>query len=350
MGRAPACAELGAQAASRAPGRFPILPRRSRDVSLRAGPVESREGLAVSTHWRSGDATRQGTSTREPGKMKKPFAGSVALIAGVACATMPIGCLWSMDGAVSEGERDGGIDATGAGGAATTTSASGGSGGTTTGGATGGSGTTGGNGGRGASGGSGGSGATGGGAGTAGSGGTGGAAGTGGTGGSAGSGGTGGTTTVKCGTATCSPYEIPGIVSFPACCPSGEANGCGLESMGICLTTTPGTPDTSCPGGIPGFPSQACCTAQKTCGIALGPPFGCNDFSSSQGGTPVPCGGGGGTGGSGGAGGIDAGRGGGTSTDASVPPRIDSGNPPVDSGFPPFDISIPPFDVGGGRG
>ena len=124
--------------------------------------------------------------------------------------------------------------------------------------------------------------------------------------------------------------------------------------MGICLTTTPGTPDPTCPGGIPGLPSTACCTPQKTCGINLGPPFGCNDLSTTMGGTPVPCGGGGGTGGTGGAGGaggtggFDAGRGGGA-TDASVPPR-DSSAPPFDTGLPPFDISIPPFDVGGGRG
>jgi hypothetical protein len=93
------------------------------------------------------------------------------------------------------------------------------------------------------------------------------------------------------------------------------------------------------------LPGQACCTPRKTCGINLGPPFGCNDFSS-QGGTPAPCGGGGGAGGAGG-GSIDAGRGGG-SLDASTPPRVDSGAPSIDSGRPPVDVSLPPFDVGGG--
>jgi hypothetical protein len=95
------------------------------------------------------------------------------------------------------------------------------------------------------------------------------------------------------------------------------------------------------------LPAQACCTAQKTCGINLGPPFGCNDLVTSQGGTPVPCGGGGGAGGTGGSGGT-GGTGG--SVDAGVPPKVDSGAPPSDAGSPPFDISIPPFDVGGARG
>ena len=93
--------------------------------------------------------------------------------------------------------------------------------------------------------------------------------------------------------------------------------------MDLCLTTTPGTPDATCPGiVIMGMATPTCCTVQKTCGFNFGPPFGCNDVVTAQGGAPVPCGGGGG-----GGGGIDA---------SVPPPRVDAG--------------VPPFDVGGGRG
>jgi hypothetical protein len=282
--------------------------------------------------------------------MQRPIARRVVAAASVACASSFIGCLWSIDDA-GIGKPDGAAGNTGrtssggeggantsTGGGATGGGATGGAGGATGGSsAAGGSGGNGGSatGGSGAAGGSGGAGASGGSAGTSATGGSGGSAGTGGTGGS---GGTGGTTTVMCGTSTCSPYEIPGVVSFPPCCPTGETNGCGLESMGLCLTTTPGTPDATCPGiVIMGVPAQTCCTVQKTCGFNFGPPFGCNDVVTAQGGTPVPCGGGGGSGGTGGTGGA-----GGSGVDAGVPPR--------DSGLPPSDVGIPPFDVGGGRG
>jgi hypothetical protein len=140
--------------------------------------------------------------------------------------------------------------------------------------------------------------------GKAGSGGSGGTTGgTGGTGGTAGKGGgtvdsgadTGGGMTIMCGNKTCGEIELPMIGLAPPCCPPAEMNACGASFMGLfCFTTTPGTPDPSCPAvTFPGAPAPipGCCGASGFCGAEIGAPLGCNDLSVVIGGTPTPCGG-----------------------------------------------------------
>jgi hypothetical protein len=191
------------------------------------------------------------------------------------------------------------------------TSSTGGAGSGGTGGATTGTAGTGGGAGKGGSAGTGGSSGSGGG----GTGGTGGAAGTGGGKADAGTADTGGPPTVVCGTKTCEGFDLGGMALAP-CCPPGEMNACGLSIGGvICFTSTPGTPDPTCPDvTIPMAPTPApgCCTATGVCGADIGAPLGCNDVSILTGGGATPCGG-----------------------DASTPPR-DSGSdapqPPADSG------------------
>jgi hypothetical protein len=177
----------------------------------------------------------------------------------------------------------GGDDSTGGGG-------SGGSGGA--GGATGGSaGKAGSGGGAGSGGATGGTGGTG----------TGGAAGTGGMdaggkGGSAGAeAGTDGPTTVMCGTQTCSQISNTPAGNLPACCPMGEMNACGgiLTLAGnACVTTTPGTPDSSCPSITATVTLAGCCRPNGMCGVNGSLlRLGCADPSAFGGMSNLPCGG-----------------------------------------------------------
>jgi hypothetical protein len=219
--------------------------------------------------------------------MKQSMTWFLALSTTLAMGSAAIGC--------------GGDDSTPTGG-------SGGSGGSSSGGS-GGSGKSGSGGTGGSTGGSGGS------SGTAGKAGAAGAP------ADSGSDGSDGSTAIMCGTVTCNSGALMGIPLLP-CCPAGEMNACGLLFATACLTTTPGTPDPSCPdvanplgGTLPG-----CCTVTGFCGADIGAPLGCNDLSGATGGVPTPCG-----------------------SDAAPPPRdaaADVMQPPSDTG--------PGSDTGGG--
>jgi hypothetical protein len=168
-------------------------------------------------------------------------------------------------------------------------------------GGSGGAGTTGGSAGKAGSGGSAGSGgATGGTGGTAGTG-TGGTAGTGGMdaggkGGSAGAeAGTDGPASVTCGTQTCNQISNTPAGNLPACCPMGEMNACGgiLSQAGnACVTTTPGTPDSSCPSITSFVVLPGCCRPNGMCGVNGSlVRLGCADPSPFGGMGNLPCGG-----------------------------------------------------------
>lgn len=150
----------------------------------------------------------------------------------------------------------------------------------------------------------------------AGSSGTGGSAGSAGSAGNAtsGSSGSGGSADKTCGSMQCTHAGL-GTLTFPACCPTGTTDACGLDSsilaqygpsfMDPCLPLhQPGADDTNCPersvmaNGL-SVPLHGCCRADTgTCGYNLDNPggllplgLGCVDSTPFlDGGTPLTCG------------------------------------------------------------
>jgi hypothetical protein len=122
---------------------------------------------------------------------------------------------------------------------------------------------------------------------------------------------------IQCGSMTCNP---PSGTAFPlsACCLPD--NGCGASFGGaaaamfggggdagaICLNTSPGTPDPSCPSQTTmGFALPGCCATGGVCGVDLSMAgLGCNSLAAlaslappgtasvgGDGGPPQACGG-----------------------------------------------------------
>ena len=119
---------------------------------------------------------------------------------------------------------------------------------------------------------------------------------------------------VQCGSTTCNPPSGSPVTALSACClpdnSCGGTFGAGLGMFGgggdagaPCLSTSPGTPDTSCPSqSAMGFSLPGCCTAAGMCGIDLSMAgLGCNSASAlaalappgtvpaSDGGAPQAC-------------------------------------------------------------
>jgi hypothetical protein len=137
-------------------------------------------------------------------------------------------------------------------------------------------------------------------------------------GGSSGTSGTGGSLDVSCGSMQCTHAGF-GTLSFPACCPTGTNDTCGLDSSILamygpsfadpCLPLhAPGVNDANCPprtvmaNGL-SVPLPGCCRSDTgTCGYNLDNPggllplnLGCVDSTPFlDGGAPLTCGDGGG--------------------------------------------------------
>jgi hypothetical protein len=104
---------------------------------------------------------------------------------------------------------------------------------------------------------------------------------------------------IMCGTMTCNAPA--GILPLSPCClPSGGCGGTigaaalamfdagafdasGFDAGAICLDTSAGTPDNSCPtpGAVMGFALTGCCTASGICGVDLSMVgLGCDSLSA----------------------------------------------------------------------
>jgi hypothetical protein len=218
---------------------------------------------------------------------------NTSVVAGLTAALLGSTIVVACGGRTIENEWTGGASGLGGTGGNTVAGGSGGSDGSKggSGGLTGGSGgSTGGEGGTGGStGGEGGAGGS-----TGGTGGSGGSTGgKGGTGGSTGGkGGTGGSTggkggapgadagvRVVCGMSVCGPItSVAG--TWPPCCLVDEPNACGGFVLGtVCLSSTPGTADASCPSvSVMGQALPGCCRRSGLCGANMSiVGLGCND-------------------------------------------------------------------------
>jgi hypothetical protein len=119
---------------------------------------------------------------------------------------------------------------------------------------------------------------------------------------------------VQCGSTTCNPPSGSAVPLSACCLPDNSCGGTfGGAALGMfggggdagapCLSTSPGTPDTSCPSqSAMGFALAGCCTAAGVCGIDLSMAgLGCNSASAlaalappgtvpaSDGGAPQAC-------------------------------------------------------------